>query len=74
MITVGLGDGPNDAAFLNLVDFAVLIRSPLLDGLVAQVPRGIATEFPGLRGWNEAILKIAGRAAGDCSKGKSSLP
>jgi mannosyl-3-phosphoglycerate phosphatase len=56
--TIGLGDGPNDAPFLNIVDTAFLVRSPLLDRLQAAVPAGIPTTLPGPRGWNEAVLNV----------------
>lgn len=54
--TVGLGDGLNDAGFLNLMDDAVLIRSPRLEALQRAVPRGQATAATGPSGWTEAIL------------------
>ncbi|WP_321476921.1 HAD-IIB family hydrolase [uncultured Paludibaculum sp.] len=56
--TVGLGDGLNDAEFLNLVDHPVLIRSPRLEQLRPLVPRGRATRQSGPAGWNEAILEL----------------
>jgi len=57
---VGLGDGLNDAPFLNLVDVSFLLRSPSLEQLRSAVPNGIATAQPGPRGWNEAILSVFG--------------
>ncbi len=54
--TIGLGDGLNDASFLNAVDIPILIRSPHLEQLQAAVPRGVATERTGPQGWNDAIL------------------
>ena len=73
VFTIGLGDGLNDASFLNLVDLPILIRSPFIDQLMAKVSRGIATEFPGPRGWNEAILRIFARKSEDCRGSNSSL-
>lgn len=55
---VGLGDGLNDAPFLNVVDLPILIRTPWLDRLQALVPRGRPTDSPGPRGWNQAILNL----------------
>ncbi len=57
---VGLGDGLNDASFLNLADIPFLVRSPSLEQLRSAVPNGIATEQPGPKGWNEAILSVFG--------------
>lgn len=56
--TIGLGDGLNDAAFLNVVDVPVLIRSPRVAELQALVPRGRVTETPGPHGWNQAVLEL----------------
>jgi mannosyl-3-phosphoglycerate phosphatase len=58
--TIGLGDGLNDAAFLNAVDVPILVRSPRLEQLQAAVPRGVPTAQPGPQGWNEAILRLWG--------------
>lgn len=54
--TLGLGDGLNDASFLNAVDHAVLIRSPQLPALQRLVPRGVATRDEGPKGWNDAVI------------------
>jgi mannosyl-3-phosphoglycerate phosphatase len=54
--TIGLGDAPNDAAFLTAVDVPILIDSPRIDQLRALVPRGRVTTLPGPSGWNEAVL------------------
>jgi mannosyl-3-phosphoglycerate phosphatase len=58
--SVGIGDGINDAPFLNLVDVPILIRTPWLEQLQALVPRGSPTALPGPEGWNEAILGLFG--------------
>lgn len=58
--TIGLGDGLNDASFLNVVDTPVLIRSQQTAELKARVPRGLVTDFPGPAGWNEAVLALIG--------------
>jgi mannosyl-3-phosphoglycerate phosphatase len=55
--TIGIGDGPNDAGFLNLVDYPVLLDSPAAEELHKHVPRArSAPAGPG--GWNEAVLEI----------------
>jgi predicted mannosyl-3-phosphoglycerate phosphatase (HAD superfamily) len=56
--TVGLGDAPNDATFLNEVDLPVLVASPRVDRLRALVPAGRVTRLPGPAGWNEAVLAV----------------
>jgi len=56
--TIGLGDGPNDAGFLNLVDMPVIIRSPKLDRMKELVPRGRVTDEPGPAGWNQAVMEL----------------
>ena len=56
--SIGLGDGLNDAQFLNTVDIPILIRTSWLDRLQALVPRGRPTRSPGPRGWCQAILEL----------------
>lgn len=58
--TIGLGDGLNDASFLNVVTAPVVIRSPQAAELKASVPRGFVTHRPGPEGWNEAVLALTG--------------
>jgi mannosyl-3-phosphoglycerate phosphatase len=55
--TVGLGDGPNDAGFLKLVDAALVMKSPASEQVLAAVPH--AQLCPGDGGpaaWNSAVL------------------
>lgn len=56
--SIGLGDGPNDASFLNEVDVPILIKSPLIRELRSAVPRGRVTLSSGPEGWNQAILEL----------------
>ena len=58
--TIGLGDGLNDASFLNMVDIPILIRSPLSVELQRRVPGGRVTDCPGPAGWNQAVMHLAG--------------
>ena len=37
--TIGIGDGLNDAGFLNVVDFPIILESPSLDDVRKRVPR-----------------------------------
>jgi mannosyl-3-phosphoglycerate phosphatase len=54
--SIGLGDSPNDAGFLSLVDLPVLVRSAFSGALKRRVPAGVLTDQPGPRGWNAAVL------------------
>lgn len=56
--TIGLGDGLNDAPFLNVVDVPVLVRSRFAAVLKRRVPRGILVHRPGPAGWNTAVLAL----------------
>ena len=56
--TVGLGDAPNDAAFLNVVDVPILIASPRVEQLRALVHGGQVTTREGPAGWNAAVLAL----------------
>jgi mannosyl-3-phosphoglycerate phosphatase len=56
--TIGLGDGLNDAEFLNGMAVPVIIDSPQAAEVKARVPRGRVTEQPGPAGWNEAVLAL----------------
>jgi mannosyl-3-phosphoglycerate phosphatase len=58
IITVGLGDGLNDAGFLRLVDIPILMESPAIAHLKKAVPRGRQSQGPGPQGWNSAVLNI----------------
>jgi mannosyl-3-phosphoglycerate phosphatase len=56
--TVGLGDAPNDAAFLSEVDVPIVIASPHADAIAQRVPRATVTRASGPAGWNEAMLVL----------------
>ncbi|MFN7925415.1 MAG: HAD-IIB family hydrolase [Bryobacteraceae bacterium] len=58
--SIGLGDGPNDAAFLNRMDHPVIVRSKHEAEMRRLVPRGVVTAEAGPRGWNEAVLRLCG--------------
>jgi mannosyl-3-phosphoglycerate phosphatase len=63
--TIGLGDAPNDAGFLSVVDIPILLASPRLEYLRALVPRGQATTLTGPSGWNDAVLAVLEDRLGD---------
>ncbi len=58
VVTIGLGDGLNDASFLNAVAAPILIRSAQSSELQTRVPRGLLTDRPGPAGWNDALLAM----------------
>jgi mannosyl-3-phosphoglycerate phosphatase len=58
--TIGLGDGLNDASFLDAIDVPVLVRSGQAQELKAFIRRGIVTRRAGPEGWNEAVLSLIG--------------
>jgi mannosyl-3-phosphoglycerate phosphatase len=57
-VTIGIGDSPNDASMLAVVDLPVLL--PHDDGTLAQVPLAglIRGRAPGSRGWNQVVLRL----------------
>lgn len=60
---VGLGDAPNDAAFLLSCDVAVMIpgaRGEVDVQLSGSLPAGRPVPHPGGRGWAEAIRSLLG--------------
>jgi len=59
LITIGVGDSPNDLDFLAVVDFPVLVQKP--DGSYTKTnfeEKIIHAPGIGPRGWNAAILKL----------------
>ena len=58
VVTVGLGDGLNDAGFLNLVDIPILLESAAIEDLIKAVPRARQYSGSGPQAWNAAVLEI----------------
>jgi mannosyl-3-phosphoglycerate phosphatase len=58
IVSVGLGDGLNDADFLNVVDIPILIPSAHLNHLRRAVARGTVANSAGPAGWNQALLHV----------------
>ena len=57
--SIGLGDGGNDLAMLNLVDQAVVINPKTgTRPLVVDNPNSLITDAPGPAGWNDAMLQL----------------
>ena len=59
MLTVALGDSPNDEAMLNAADIAVVIKSPRSSAMKVSGPgKIIRTTLEGPAGWQQAMEKI----------------
>ncbi len=58
--SIGLGDGLNDASFLNHMTIPVLIRSARIDELKRLVPHGLVSAHPGPEGWNGEVMALTG--------------
>jgi len=61
LVTIGLGDSPNDFPFLQLVDIPVFLGQGLRRGAASDLPeRTRRYDAPGPKGWNQAVLDILG--------------
>lgn len=61
VITVALGDSPNDSAMLEAADIAVIIKSAKSDRIELRQPNKIIrTSRPGPAGWKDAMMEILG--------------
>lgn len=59
VITIALGDSPNDQAMLNAADIAVVIQSEQANAVQLDRPQRILrTSQPGAQGWQWAIDKL----------------
>lgn len=58
LVTVGLGDGPNDVSWLSSVDIPVVVGSAVAEQIHSAVPHSRLTRARGPRGWSEAILEL----------------
>jgi mannosyl-3-phosphoglycerate phosphatase len=59
LISVGLGDGPNDLNMLKRVDYPVLVRSSRsYPGIEGEIPGVTITSEEGPRGWKSSVLRI----------------
>jgi mannosyl-3-phosphoglycerate phosphatase len=58
VVSLGLGDSPNDAEMLRVVDHPIVIPRP--DGRVVDVGRddAVVAPEPGSRGWSSALLDV----------------
>jgi mannosyl-3-phosphoglycerate phosphatase len=59
MVTLGLGDGPNDLPMLQAVDHPVLVRREAGQIEASDQVAGLTiTQSTGPKGWNEAVLEF----------------
>ncbi|MBI4166569.1 MAG: HAD-IIB family hydrolase [Acidobacteria bacterium] len=66
VLTVGLGDSPNDLPLLQEVDVPIVVRNPAAGTtgrLQRKVPTAHISTAPGPRGWNEMVLEVVGQHA-----------
>ena len=66
IVTIGLGDSPNDIPMLERVDYPVIVQKPSgeYDQRI-QIPNLIKTEGAGPEGWNNAILSLVQELPGN---------
>jgi len=62
-LTIGLGDAPNDAAFLRIVDHPVLVprKAGVDETLRASLPDAAVASAPAGAGWSAAVMALAAR-------------
>ena len=58
IVTIGLGDSPNDLPMLETVDIAIVIKSGRSAEMKLNKPHAIFSKQEGPAGWNEEILKL----------------
>jgi mannosyl-3-phosphoglycerate phosphatase len=58
IVTIGLGDSPNDLPMLATVDIAIVIRSGRLAEMQLNRSDAIISKLEGPAGWNEEILTL----------------
>jgi len=68
VLTVGLGDSPNDFPFLELMDIPVLVAPAPKPAPPALLARSRQTIEPGPKGWNGAVLQILSEQQEECNE------
>jgi mannosyl-3-phosphoglycerate phosphatase len=59
VVSIGLGDSPNDFSFLELVEIPVILGPPsLAESLTPPPDKAHRCDVPGPEGWNQAVLDI----------------
>lgn len=62
VLSIGVGDGPNDVNFLNAVDLPIIVHSRFADNVRRAVPHALASRLPGPHGWNDVVLRAISTA------------
>jgi mannosyl-3-phosphoglycerate phosphatase len=71
LVSVGLGDSPNDFPMLERVDIPVLVRSSRkYPDLKMRIPDIRITRLTGAAGWNAAVLEILECAQPELNRGR----
>jgi mannosyl-3-phosphoglycerate phosphatase len=66
MITVALGDSPNDIPMLELVDYPIIVQRPNETYAISRdIPNLRIIDGIGSAGWNKAILELLSDRGGD---------
>ena len=68
-VTIGVGDGHNDAAFLRAVDIPLIVQSNFAVAVRHAVPRAFVSRSPGPHGWNEAVLHALAKTGSPAAAG-----
>lgn len=63
VVTVGLGDAPNDIPMLAVCDRQVIVGSEFATEMQRALPRARVTQESGPAGWNQAVLELLGHTA-----------
>lgn len=58
IVSIALGDGPNDLAMIEAADYGVIIPNPSGSGIRSDKPSMITAPQPGPRGWIDAVQQI----------------
>jgi len=59
LVSIGLGDSPNDHSFLQVVDIPVVLGNPLTtESVFSRLKKIHRYDAPGPKGWNQAVLDV----------------
>ena len=65
VVTVGLGDAPNDIPMLAVCDRAVIVGDEFAAEMQRALPRARVTAESGPAGWNQAVLELIAHTAAE---------
>ncbi len=66
VISIGLGDSPNDEDMLNSVDIPIQIPHPGNRFVHLNVKHLRKAKFPGSKGWGDSVKEVLDELKGDC--------